>query len=614
MNKKLFAALLAAVAVAALFALPSNAAENLVNVSWGDSIMVGSGISKLDTPQKVIDSLHIWQDIYEGQGILWRISSEYLKRYYLRQPTDFQKRYDAKVDEVAALFDPVKLVRAETRKNKQLFLLYATFLDHGCPPGALYGDVSNFPWQDKVTIAHPEYQERDLEGNWHYGVLDLSNPDARKFIRERLVDFVNEYDSDGLYLCSRTHSPPALHGDQFGFGPHVVVEYKKRYGIDITKDPRFNYKSPEYAPNCDEVQRWRRLRGEYLVTFIRELRQALGKKRLLYVGLPRGFTMQCPYGNMYVDKETLFKEHLVDGMIIGVLSGRFLYPQRKTPHKDLGFLESGDDRYNLPPLEEEIAKWHPYCDKFGIRLFVGGGFSRTLPAGLDGRMIGAPNARPSVYVPASKALYSRSMTVSGFFRLEKVQDGWAKSPRLVSKYNHDSPAERGWELCVGDKEELVFRTQLVNAQGGTRDAHLRSTATVPREEWFHAAAVIDADKGVKQIYLNGKLVAEEKIPAGYVLNDNADIDIVVGCYAHGSGQNARMMADELWLADRAVPPTAMPAKPLTGKEPGILFYFSFDKGERKADVVAPGVDAKYLGTPKLSPGYFGQALDLTVVD
>ena len=206
------------------------------------------------------------------------------------------------------------------------------------------------------------------------------------------------------------------------------------------------------------------------------------------------------------------------------------------------------------------------------------------------------------------------MTVSGFFRLEKVQDGWAKSPRLVSKYNHDSPAERGWELCVGEKGELVFRTQLVNAQGGVRDAHLTSKATVPHEEWFHAAAVLDADKGVKQIYLNGQLVAEEKIPAGYALNDNASIDVVVGCYAHGSGQNARMMADELWLSSRAVPPTAMPTKPLTGKEPGTLFYFSFDKTNRKPDAAAPGVDAKYLGTPMLSPGYFGQALDLTVVD
>ena len=38
---------------AILFAVSAMAAENLVNVSWGDSIMVGSGISKLDTPEKV---------------------------------------------------------------------------------------------------------------------------------------------------------------------------------------------------------------------------------------------------------------------------------------------------------------------------------------------------------------------------------------------------------------------------------------------------------------------------------------------------------------------------------------------------------------------------------
>ena len=77
-------------------ALAVSGAENLVNVSWGDSIMVGSGVSKLDTPEKIRTSMRSWLDNYDGKTILWRISSEYMRRYYKRQPTPFQKEYDAK--------------------------------------------------------------------------------------------------------------------------------------------------------------------------------------------------------------------------------------------------------------------------------------------------------------------------------------------------------------------------------------------------------------------------------------------------------------------------------------------------------------------------------------
>ena len=46
--------------------------ENLVNISWGDNIMVGSGISKLDTPEKIRISMRSWLDPYDGKTILWR--------------------------------------------------------------------------------------------------------------------------------------------------------------------------------------------------------------------------------------------------------------------------------------------------------------------------------------------------------------------------------------------------------------------------------------------------------------------------------------------------------------------------------------------------------------
>ena len=600
--------LLACAAAAAMLAV--SGAENLVNVSWGDSIMIGTGVSKLDTPEKIRTSMRSWLDHYDGKTILWRISSEYLKRYYRRQPTKTQKEYDAKVDAVAARFDPVKVVREESRKNGQQFLLYGTFLDHGCPHTLLYHDTIPFPWQDEVTIAHPEYQERDLAGNYHYGVLDLSNPDARKFIIKRLVDFVNEYDADGLYLCGRTHSLPAIHGDQFGFGPEVVREYRKRYGIDITADKRFDYRAKEYAPQAPEVIAWRKLRGEYLTQFIREMRQALGNK-VFYIGLPRGTTLQCPFGNLFVDKETMVKEHLVDGMILGVVSGRFLYPRRKTPHKDLGFLESDDDNWNVPPLAEEIGGLQKLAGG-KVKFFYSGNFQRRPPIAGDGMMIGSPNCRPAPYIIDSPELYSKSLTVEAFVKLADSHGAFSEAPRIVSKYSHNGVEQRGWELNISNKKMPVFRTMLVAADGRISDHHLTSGKAVVPGRWHHIAAVLDADKGEKRLYLDGELVGSWKVPEGFALNRNPGIDIAIGCY-NFSIQELRGQIDELRIVSKA-DFRGVPRKPYTGKEPGTLMLFHFDGGSGKADAAAPGVVSKFIGEPEFSPGVFGKALDISRAD
>lgn len=585
--------------------------ENLVNISWGDNIMVGSGISKLDTPEKIRISMRSWLDNYDGKTILWRISSEYLRRFYKRQLTPFQMEYDRKVDEIASRFDPARIVREEAHKNGQLFLLYATFLDHGCPNTQLYSDSSPFPWQDQVTIANPELQERDLAGNFHYGVLDLSNPEARKFMIERLVNFVREYDSDGLYLCSRTHSLPAIHGDQFGFGPEIVREYRNRYGIDITTDPRFDYRAPEYAPASPELEAWRKLRGEYLTQFVRELRQALPPGKVLYIGLPRGNTMQCPYGNMFVDKKTMITEGLIDGMVVGVISGRFLYPKRTTPHRDLGFLESGDDNYNLPPLQEELSELARLADG-KVKFFYSGTFQRTPPVAGNGLMIGAPNCRPAPYLLDTPELNSENFTVEAFVKVSAAHGAFSEAPRLISKYNHNAPDQRGWEVMFGKNREVTFRTNLVDGSGKVNDHHLSTTVRITPGEWHHVAAVFDASGGAKRLYIDGELAAESTIPDGFKLNRNPHVDVVIGSYNYGN-QELRALVDELRITS-SNQFNGVPSQPYTGDEPGTLALFHFDGGSGRADTAAPGVESRFIGEPVFSEGKFGSALDLTRVD
>lgn len=583
--------------------------NNLINISWGDNIMIGSGVSKLDTPDKIISSLETWNKFYAGETILWRISSEYLQRYYERRRSPFQAAYDAKVEEIGRTFDPVKLVRDETRRLRQKFLLYATFLDHGAPTNNLYGGAVPFPWQDRVTIAHPEYQERDLQGNFHYGVLDLSEPEARAFMVKRLADFVTEYDADGLYLCSRTHSVPALHGDQFGFGPNIVNEYKKRYGIDITSDPRFDWKSPSYAPHSREVENWRRLRGEYLLTFLQELRMSLGHK-LLYTGLPGGDYFGAPCGNMRIDLEKIIARKLVDGLVLGVISGRSLYPMDKTPHKDKGYLLSYDDNYNIPSREETIGRFAPLCTRNDIALFFLGGYRRNhLEPGLDGVMINAPSARRSLFIESSSLFSADSLSIDGWFQLSKEQV--AEAPRLISKYSHASDVERGWELWVNQTSSRPeFRTHLLLPDGSRRDLTLTAKQAIPREAWVHIAAVFDRRKCESRLYINGRPAGMLTLPPGSKLNDNAGVDLMLGSYA-GGGQEARMMVDELRISSLPQTFSAAPQEPYTGQEPGTLALFHFDSPEGTADAIARGLKPHFIGKPPMTSGRFGRGMDMT---
>ncbi len=594
-----------AVTMSAVFA-----AENLINVSWGDNIMVGTGISKLDTPERVAESVTVWNDVFDGKIVLWRASSEVLKRFYERRPNKFQLEYDAKVDSVAAIFDPIKVAKAAARKKGQKILLYITFLDHGMPETYKYADSARFPWQDKMFIENPEYNEVALNGEYHYGVADLSNDEFRAKMIKRLVAFVKEYDSDGLYLCSRTHSNPAIHGDQFGFSKKIVAEYQKRYGIDITKDKRFDYRSPEYAPRSKEVQAWRDLRGEYLVKFVAELRQALGDKTLI-IGLPSGTTMQAPYGNMTVDKKSIISQGLVDGIVTNVISGMGLYPLRKTHHRDLGFLESADYKWNVPTPEQEVALLRSYTKDKNFKIYWNAyNYGGDNIKGANGLMFNAPNCQPTPIIKDNGGLYSKSFTVEGFFSVARNQGHFSTYPRLVNRYSHASNATRGWELRCNPQGQVEFRVNLTDAKNNRNDITIVSKNKIKYGQFEHIAAVCDDVNKELRIYINGNLEASRKFDGKYFLHNNKGVDVVVANYAHGA--ESRVVIDELRMTANNTF-KGVPKAPYTGKEAGTVFLFHFDQAKEKVNTPA-GVNVLYVAKPELSQGVFGKAMDLTRVD
>ena len=206
--------------------------DNLVYVSWGDQIMVAKGDAQLDTPDKIERCIAGWADNFEAGTILWRGSFLYIKEFYDRRPAPgFISEYYKKVEKISSEFSPLDVVRRETRKHGQKMMIYMTVFDHGAPTNRLYGGSTPFPWQDRETIAHPEWQTVDRKGVPHYGVLDFSWPEARSLMVNRIKEYVKRFDCDGVYVCTRTHSLPALHADQFGFGPKIVAEFKKRTGV-----------------------------------------------------------------------------------------------------------------------------------------------------------------------------------------------------------------------------------------------------------------------------------------------------------------------------------------------------------------------------------------------
>ena len=588
-------------------ALSAAGINNLVNVSWGDAIVVAKGINRLDSPESIKTALKYWQDKHDIQTVLWRIGTDYIMRYYeMRAPSPFYAKWNELCRNLYSKFYAPAVVRQFTRENGQKLMLYATFNDHGAPTSVKFGGYVDFPWQDKLTIAHPEYQERDLAGNYHYGVLDLSNPAVRKIMVDRLAGFVKEFDADGLYLCSRTHSKPADHADQFGFGPEVVKEYQKRYGIDITKDKRFDYRAPEYAPKSPEVENWRKLRGEYLVQFTKELKEAM-PGRLLYIALPRGGYYEAPYGNMVLDYNSMITNKYIDGLVLNVISGRYLYGYDKVKHADRGYLCSTDDNYNMPGAMESIRALSPLCKKNGVALFFSGisdaRFRKetSLRRVLDGVSISMPTVLANVRIKDSAEMRSGALSVDGWFNIPKDQ-GQARAPRLISKYAHAESSERGWELYI-EKDKLIFRTYVKWGDKKEKDYYVVSNEPIKFDQWIHCAGVYDPAKAVISVYVNGKLAGSKKLPAGTRLNSNPSINACIGSYPGYVSQELTAHVDNVRITKRAI---NFAAGIPEGKDADTLVLLTFDG----KDYFAPGQGVIDMNKAKTVDGKFGKALSV----
>ena len=618
--RKLAAAALVAAAVGAQAKEPP---ENLLSLSLGDMYAVNRGDGRVDTQDRISNAVALWSKAYSCDAVLWRVDTVHLD-YFDMAKTGYIAAHRNKMLEMRKKFDHHAAGREAAHKCGAKFLLNLSFNDGGFP-AVVDGFKVPYYYQDKTLIEHPEYQEVDKRGVYHYGYRDLSNPDARKEMVDRIAKYVRDLKADGVYLNSRTHTGlysmhpnyknGPHHADRFGFGKNAVAEYKKRYGIDVLTDPRFDYTAPEFAPKSKEMENWRKLRGEYFLQFYREVKAAIGEDKILLLSLPLGEYMGSSGGNIFVDHEKIIREKLGDGLVLGIASG-YVPPAK---HRELGYLssEARDANYNVPTFDQFARKYGKLAEKNGVKLY---GVQHS-PYNRAARKAVAAN--PYMTGMTINDLTTQSLGIvddhpafrpqKGVFSVEAVVKPAKVNNigRIISKYDHRNPdvVQRGWELYLQankQKElELYFRAYIrYPGRNLGDDVHLVGKCAIPWDEWCHVGGTIDMEKRKITAYVNGKAVASADLKEGAYMHPNTLTDVCIGAYSGYHQVPFAGLIDWVRISSKPIAETGGIPE-YTGKEPGTVFFVRFD-GDYTPVKKPDGANFEFTFPPKYAPGRDGR--------
>jgi hypothetical protein len=326
---------------------------NIASVSWTDHLSFGEGDGRLDTPEAVGRRLAAWRGELLAGALHWRavrarIPGRFFAARGYRHPSLTAAR--------ALTWNDFEIVPPLARDAGLDPWLYVTLFDEGWPlarpsirarshHNALHGQ--HVAWQSDLTRRHPEWLAADRTGRRRqHGVVSLAYPQARRAFIERWLGWIEPTVFSGLFVCCRSQSRPADHGDQFGFNEQVREDYRARYGGDILRGDV-------------DVQAWRDLLGGYLTTLLEELRAALDRiGRRLGVGVPRGDVFGPPMGNATLHWRDWIARGLVDQLVIDQNSSRCpsmwhtLWPM----HRGVGYLQDYLDGSGLPPLRTHVRE------------------------------------------------------------------------------------------------------------------------------------------------------------------------------------------------------------------------------------------------------------------
>ena len=325
---------------------------NIVSVSWGDHLTFGEGDGRLTTPRALQRRMERWRDDLNAATVHWRLTRTHIKGHYYSA----RGRHHPLRDQDRTLgWNFFQVVPRLAHSFGMKAYLYVSLFDEGWPlPPKRIREVSyhnamhfqHISWQSSFSREHSEYTLVDRIGELRqWGVLCLAYPEVRSHFCSRFMNLLQNTEFDGLFLCLRSQSRPADFADQFGFNEPVRRDYLDRYGRDICSEDF-------------DLQAWRELLGEYLTTFLSELREDLSQRGLrLAVGAPRGDVLGPPLGNTTLQWRSWVKRGIVDELVINQNSSQCpsMWHQLWPMHRGYGYLQNYLDGYNMPPLSDHLS-------------------------------------------------------------------------------------------------------------------------------------------------------------------------------------------------------------------------------------------------------------------
>lgn len=245
--------------------IPDDGNPRTVYVSTGDNqdVLQFSPLDSVATVEAYFDSLKR----YKVNRVWWRGGQDEIwgKQFVIRKENrmfwriwewwkDNQYR-TLKLNRVA--------VEAAHKRGMEIWLTHGLF-DNGSQADAGY---AGFPYaaEDRLRAEHPEWAPVNKWGTWRQGgPIEFAYPEARQAMADYLVKHVVEGGYDGLSFLTYAENFSQRYEDEFGYSEPIVKEFQRRYGVNILRE-------------SFDKKKWARLRGEYVESFLRDLRSRLAK-------------------------------------------------------------------------------------------------------------------------------------------------------------------------------------------------------------------------------------------------------------------------------------------------------------------------------------------------
>ena len=309
--------------------------------SWGDVVcLYGPGTdASMDSPEAVEKTIKRWKA--RGMtGVTLRSDLADFEPMISRNNSIQQNpRLQLLLDYVDVVHGKFNVLETAEKVSKPLDFKVWAWHPHLYSDGAP-GDVGTpglgrmIPWSysSQYFLDHPEGITVDRKGNKLWMVREFAYPEARASKISEFVHMAKKLGLKRFLACMRSEvnqlvDPPDK-ADQYGFNPLVANEMKEKFGVDIMTDPRFDVFGPAFKASDPMVENWRKLRGEHITQFYRELRKALDEvdPNIQIAVTLSGEYAGPPLGNQKLDWRTWVDEGLIDAIITPVFFEATLDP------------------------------------------------------------------------------------------------------------------------------------------------------------------------------------------------------------------------------------------------------------------------------------------------